>query len=590
MMQLAENPRTATKAWIKRASAQARARMNRLDAETLQQLENLYREARADLHRIIISYANHDPTLRLSVMQSMVSQIEARLDQLGKARQFVLEEGLMQAAIVGAQPFEAILPPGGITRIAEEAVRFTLVQQAADGMQLSDRLWRIDDDARQLVSRSIRSAIVQGHSASQAAQDFLERGVKVPAELQAKIAGANGVRVARVAGEALMTGEMNPYAQARRVFRTEINRAHGEAYQAAAFEHPDTIGTRFLLSRNHPKVDICDMHSRVNLYGLGPGVYPKGRNPWPAHPNTLSYVEVVFADEVSDSDRAGKIDRLSWLQGQPLKVQLGVLGSRRKTAALQKGLLRQNEIATPWKRLKSIYERRGIDVDSLVLPPTPSQKLGGTVLIGGGDSLRTYIEEAFSGAPASVIEMNRSVRPLSSVTLGLHDESHYNRVHRSMHLHPRHILITAGAHSKYDVYRHEFGHHVDYYGAARGQSPRQLSMMSRGAGGLRDAIEDAKKSLYAYGKAGKDRHVRLRLEMIEFDDLSVADLFGSLTRNRIGWGHSEKYLAYPGNAETEIFANLYDIFSRPDRTAWRFVEAELPGLAAEFEQVIERWS
>jgi hypothetical protein len=86
---------------------------------------------------------------------------------------------------------------------------------------------------------------------------------------------------------------------ATRLFRTEINRAHGEAYIKGFLSLPDAAGVRFTLSPMHPKPDICDVHAAADLYGLGPGVYPTRETcPWPAHPNTMSYVVGVFKDEV----------------------------------------------------------------------------------------------------------------------------------------------------------------------------------------------------------------------------------------------------------------------------------------------------
>lgn len=91
----------------------------------------------------------------------------------------------------------------------------------------------------------------------------------------------------------------NAYSRALRVMRTELNRAHGEAYRQGAGRHPDVIGERFVLSPNHPKPDICDEYARADQYGLGPGVYPVGKAPWPAHPNTMSYLEAVFRDDAA---------------------------------------------------------------------------------------------------------------------------------------------------------------------------------------------------------------------------------------------------------------------------------------------------
>ena len=135
-----------------------------------------------------------------------------------------------------------------------------------------------------------------GRDASRAVQEFLALGQEVPLALQKQL-GLDQVEAAgRTIADSLLTGPGNAYANARRVFRTEMNRAHGEAYQAGAARHPAVIGMRFVLSPNHPKADICDVYARADDYGLGPGVYPIGKAPWPAHPNTMSYLEAVFRE------------------------------------------------------------------------------------------------------------------------------------------------------------------------------------------------------------------------------------------------------------------------------------------------------
>ena len=62
-------------------------------------------------------------------------------------------------------------------------------------------------------------------------------------------------------------------------------------------EDEEAVGLRYCLSPRHPRKDICDTHASADLYGLGAGVYPVDACPWPAHPNTFSYVEVVYSDE-----------------------------------------------------------------------------------------------------------------------------------------------------------------------------------------------------------------------------------------------------------------------------------------------------
>lgn len=364
---MAANERTVKKAAIKRATKLAQQDMNRLDAQSARELTAVYESARQDIEQQIQSFARGESTLRLEVLQDLKSQIDNRIGQLASEQDRLLDNGLAEAAKLGTTPLavDAAAIAVALPSISNDAVQFVHNLVAEDGLQLSDRLWRIERGAREAVGRAIESAIIQGHSASRAAQDFLSRGDPVPADIQAKIDSANPNRVARTAGRVLMVDENNAHENALRVFRTEMNRAYNAAYEQAAGEHPDVIGTRFVLSPNHPRRDICDMHASVNRYGLGPGVYPIGKNPYPAHPNTLSYTEVVFKDEVSDEDREKKEDRIEWLQQQPGDLQTEVLGSTKKRSALKKGILKENEINTPWKVLKVRYERKGIDVDTL---------------------------------------------------------------------------------------------------------------------------------------------------------------------------------------------------------------------------------
>ena len=362
---LAENSRTAVKATIKRASKSARAKLRNLDREQLTQLEQVYKNAVADIGAYLQSRAADDNTLRLEVMRSLLDQSEARLNILAAERNGLLDEGLRQAAGYGVEPFTGVVEIGGsLTAVADDAVRFVTQMVANDGLQLSDRIWALDNHAREVVAGEIQRAVVQGHSASQAARDLLARGLDVPPELARKMTAAQWDKIHREINTGLFSGEGSAYSNARRVMRTEINRAHGEAYQAAAFDHPDVIGTRFLLSPNHPRTDICDMHARVNRYGLGPGVYPKDRNPWPAHPNTLSFTEVVFEDEVTEEDRKGKENRIDWLKKQTASVQESVLSSRKKRSVLERGLMKENQINTPWRVIKRGLERKGYDTES----------------------------------------------------------------------------------------------------------------------------------------------------------------------------------------------------------------------------------
>ena len=139
---------------------------------------------------------------------------------------------------------------------------------------------------------------------------------------------------------------------AMRVFRTEINRAHGTAYQRSVEQVPGSVGPRFLLSPAHPKTDICDLLAVQNLHGLGAGVYPHGKSPWPAHPNTLNYVEAVFDDEVTAEDKAGIKTPIAALKRLTSAQRIGVLGLG-KAQLLEVGNLTQGMIKTPLAKVRA---------------------------------------------------------------------------------------------------------------------------------------------------------------------------------------------------------------------------------------------
>lgn len=585
------NQRTATKAAIKRASASARVRMNRLDKEYLGELEQVYRRARTSIEDAIESYGDSSGSLRLSTLQDLLGQVNTRLGELSKSRNSLLDKGLGEAGKLGADPFVQAGLHTSMTKIADEALRFAHSFVAADGLQLSDRLWRLDRGAREAVGAAVEQAVIQGHSASQAAQDFIARGQSVPPEIAAKAGAASAASVATAAGVALMQSDNNAYENARRVFRTELNRAHGEAYMRAGEDHPDFGGWKFLLSPAHPRPDQCDMHASANLYGRGPGVYPdRSSCPWPAHPNTISYTEIVFKDEIGPSDKAGKLSRLAWLKIQPASMQTAVLNSRMKQVALQKGILRENEIRTPWNVLKEKYQRRGVDLSSFTAERTPRPKperIKGTLIIGmDPKAFSDYADAAMADAPkAARAAMDRVIKP-SSIHVIPTGGSYFQ--HDSITLAKTSMVKRSGFHSAHDVYRHEYGHYIDFWATSDGKRVKAvLSSTPDAAGGLADTLNAARKSLEARSQAGKDRRARMMNDLLQRQDTNLADLFGALTLNKIGWGHSVKYLQQHGFWQTEVFANLFDIYSRGDRSAWKYLSAELPDLSGRFVTVLE---
>jgi hypothetical protein len=243
--------------------------------------------------------------------------------------------------------------------IGQAAEQFVQTITATDGLTLSDRLWRIDRGAKDALTRSIEQAVVRGLSGTRAATEFIMRGEPVPADVAQRIAQAKGGPLGLLAGE-LARRDTGALYQAERVMRTEINRAHGEAYFAGGEATPGRAGWRYLLSPLHPAPDICDLLATQNLHGLGRGVYPtRAATPWPAHPNTLSFIQIVFDDEVSDEDRAGKETPLQALARLTPEQRAGAVGVT-KAEYFDRGLLRTGMIRSTTGSVTERLQRQGL--------------------------------------------------------------------------------------------------------------------------------------------------------------------------------------------------------------------------------------
>lgn len=221
-----------------------------------------------------------------------------------------------------------------------------------DGLQLSDRIWRVNETARQVITRQVHTAILNGTTARKAAMQLIAEGKAVPADVTVTIRNAGGAVISRHTREALLAGEGNPLRNALRVMRTEINRAFTESFVSSVFEHDEVAAVKFNLSPLHPRFDVCDLHARANLFGMGAGVYPQGKHPYPAHPETLSFLTVVFEDEITDEDRAGVQTAADWLRAQPAGQQDAILGQN-KGRVFRDGRLEDSELFATWAQVRA---------------------------------------------------------------------------------------------------------------------------------------------------------------------------------------------------------------------------------------------
>jgi hypothetical protein len=73
---------------------------------------------------------------------------------------------------------------------------------------------------------------------------------------------------------------------ANRIAQTELHRAYALTNARELIADTDVEWVQYRLSKSHPRMDICDLFAKRDVYGMGPGVYPKGLCPLaPIHPH-----------------------------------------------------------------------------------------------------------------------------------------------------------------------------------------------------------------------------------------------------------------------------------------------------------------
>lgn len=115
---------------------------------------------------------------------------------------------------------------------------------------------------------------------------------------------------------------------ADRIAQTELARAYTDrvAGQIMADETVEVVQVR--LNPRHPLPDICDLHAKANLWGLGPGIYPKAKAPKPPfHPHC--WCRLSTRPDLSAAQAQAREDGArEWLRTLPPADAARVLGNR----------------------------------------------------------------------------------------------------------------------------------------------------------------------------------------------------------------------------------------------------------------------
>lgn len=188
-------------------------------------------------------------------------------------------------------PFAQITPAPGapvpeLPQAITQAVDAASILSPDDKIRLKKYADRVKDYSAQLKQGPLRTSYMElARALESSGQKGLDRAIRVATEEKARY-------------------------YANRIARTEAARAWGGAFRDRIDTDPRVVGIRSRLSSSHKIFDICDFHATADMYGMGPGIYPKDRAPaYPYHSHCTCLLSPVYRKRPSEPPpRAGGPD------------------------------------------------------------------------------------------------------------------------------------------------------------------------------------------------------------------------------------------------------------------------------------------
>ena len=220
----------------------------------------------------------------------------------------------------------------------------------SDGLNLSQRIWRLEQGGMQTIRNTIATGMAQRTSAIELAQQLegqLNAGEDWPRWTRARLSKMDARERAqdtkgllRSASDVPPGGSAGISYNALRLARNEIQIANHAVTSDIAQNFPGIVGRNVTLSPAHPKLDVCD-----SLVAENP--HPKTANFLPAHPQCLCYFTEALMPPSDFAKQAGAWARgesdfldgyASWL-GQrsfaPIPEPLGIAAAQELFEAMQ---------------------------------------------------------------------------------------------------------------------------------------------------------------------------------------------------------------------------------------------------------------
>lgn len=313
-----------------------------------------------------------------------------------------------------------------------------------------------------------------------------------------------------------------------RIAQTELQRAWVNSENQIIQNDPEIEFVQITLSGKHVITDICDLMSKQNKYGLGPGVYPKHLAPKPPfHPfcrcSVLPRVDIEPGTkwkEIKHADRA-------FLESLDSRQARAVMGSRAKLAAVlngKKAIDVLNKQTDPFYRI-GLTGRDGVTptvpaTNVIPLATKRSEDITNNSLFWDKKTrIGEWHEASFSNAPLAIKRIIRDLKGPDKLLANKKKHPHFRNDENYIEMDGESKEKTMGQ----SVWRHEYGHAIDYhYGVATSGSKRGYWSTQPI---FREALSKDERFLINASNAAKDiiakgdaHSARLKSEMGKLDN------------------------------------------------------------------------
>jgi len=279
---------------------EARRRYLNLELETARNIKNIFARTANRLRDYL--YSLPEQSLQRKYYNELLAYIERLANELNDdlLKQIAQGRNLAIKTLTDHAQNMFMEIAKGIWREAEVEAMFTALNERAlialttrtraYGIKVSDRIWRISQDARTQLKNAIEEGIAMGRDPRKVARDIqalLNPGVRTELrkETRKRLAAPKDVCM-----------------EAMRLAVTEMQHAAHEGTIGVYSKMPPCEGFYWRLSNNHPLTDICDEYARHN----GDGFWEKDEVPVKPHPWCRCYLvpKMKKPEEVREDLRA----------------------------------------------------------------------------------------------------------------------------------------------------------------------------------------------------------------------------------------------------------------------------------------------